>query len=561
MASSRSHPAVAPAAPRPAWLAHLSHDLPAGVVVFLVALPLCLGIALASGVPLLAGIVSGVIGGLVVATLSGSQLSVSGPAAGLVVIVVDAIATLGSFDAFLVATVLAGALQWAFGRLRAGDLAGCFPSSVIKGMLAAIGVILIVKQLPVALGFTSAEQALRLVPADPAALAGWQAALGGVSEGAVVVVLGALALLVVWERPAVKRVPVLGKLPGPLLAVLWGVAYQRVAQATEPSAALGAAQRVALPEVGSLGALMAQLPSPDWSALARPELYTIALSLAVVASLETLLSLEATDKLDPRKRVAPPNRELQAQGVGNMLAGALGGLPITAVIVRSSANVQAGAQTRLSAVVHGVLLLVSVLFLAGVLRWIPLAALSAILLHTGFKLAKPALFAATWRQGLASFVPFAVTLGAILVTDLLVGILIGLASGMLIVVHANTREALSITSRDGTHLLRLCKDVTFLSKPTLRRYLDRVQPGEALLVDGSRCRFMDRDIREALDDFAAHAAVRGIEVDLRALPAPTGLRGREAAIDAPAPRREPAVPIEAPREVAGGQRPSLEGAW
>lgn len=487
---------------------HLKHDLPAGVVVFLVALPLCLGIALASGVPLMAGLVSGIIGGLVVAWLSGSQLSVSGPAAGLVVIVVDAVTKLGSFEAFLVAVVLAGGLQIAFGRLKAGNLGACFPAPVINGMLAAIGLILIIKQLPVAFGFASADDAMAQAEV-----------IAAVNEHALIVTLGALALLVAWETPQVKRIPWLGRVPGPLVAVAWGVAWHAFSSAADPSSALTDSQRVALPSIDGMTALFGELRSPDWSALMRPELYSIAITLAVVASLESLLSLEAADKLDPLKRVAPPNRELQAQGVGNLVAGLLGGLPLTAVIVRTSANIQAGARSPMSAVVHGVLLLASVLFLASVLSWLPLAALAAILLHTGYKLAKPKLLIAAWKQGPAAFVPFVVTLGAILATDLLIGILVGLACSMLFVIHANTRGALSITSRGEAHLLQLTKDVSFFSKATLRSYLERVRPGHALVVDGSRCVFIDRDIREALDDFAAHAAERGIAVEMRSMPA------------------------------------------
>lgn len=499
-------------------LGHWRNDVPAGLVVFLVALPLCLGIALASGVPLLAGLVSGIVGGLVVAWLSGSQLSVSGPAAGLVVIVVDAIVKLGSFEAFLVAVVIAGALQWLFGRLQAGDIGACFPSPVIKGMLAAIGLILILKQLPVAFGFASGEQAMRLVPSTIDGFDDLGRLVGAVTGSAVIIAAGALAILFAWDSPWAKRLPLIGRLPGPLLAVLWGIAYQAIALATEPSVALPDSQRVALPEGDSLGALWSQLASPDWSALARPEVYTIAFTLAVVASLETLLSLEAGDRLDPLKRVAPPNRELQAQGVGNVLAGLLGGLPITAVIVRTSANIQSGARTRLSAVFHGVLLLASVLFLSEFLQWVPLAALAAVLLHTGFKLAKPAMIAAVWREGWSAFVPFAVTVGAILATDLLIGILIGLACSMLFLIQANTRGALTMISDGNVHLMRLSKDVSFFSKATLRRYLDRVKPGHSLVIDGCNCGFMDRDIREALDDFVAHAEERGVHVELRSMP-------------------------------------------
>ena len=499
-------------------LRHLPQDAPAGVVVFLVALPLCLGIALASGVPLLAGLVAGIVGGLVVAWLSGSPLSVSGPAAGLVVIVIDAVRSLGSFEAFLAAVVLAGALQWLFGRLRVGNLGACFPSSVIRGMLAAIGLTLIVKQLPVAFGFASAQQALQHLPDDVQAISTWVAALDVLADDALLVAAVSLAILFAWELPAVRRTPVLGRLPGPLLVVLWGVGYHALRAAGESTAPFLDHQRVLLPAFDGVGSLLGGLASPDWRALARPEVYTTALTLAVVASLETLLSLEAADKLDPLKRVSPPNRELQAQGIGNIVSGLLGGLPLTAVIVRTSANIQAGGRTRMSAVLHGVLLLLSVLFLADALSWLPLAALSAILLHTGYKLARPAQLLGAWREGRTAWVPFVVTVGAILASDLLVGILVGLACSMLFVIHANTRGAMSLTSHGNAHLLRLNKDVSFFSRAALRQLLEKVQPGDELVVDGLRASFIDRDIREALHDFAQHAQQRGIQVQLRAMP-------------------------------------------
>ncbi|HET9641838.1 MAG TPA: SulP family inorganic anion transporter [Burkholderiaceae bacterium] len=496
---------------------HLVNDVPAAIVVFLVALPLCLGIALACGVPLLAGLVAGVVGGVVVGLLSGSQLSVSGPAAGLVVIVVEAIAKLGSFEAFLVALVLAGALQWMFGYIKAGEIGACFPSPVIKGMLAAIGLLLIIKQIPIAFGFASAEHALQRL-STLGDLQVFQQAADAVTEGALLVTAGALVILFAWDSPRVKRIPVLGHVPGPLLAVLWGVAYQWIVMIVEPSIALSEQQRVALPALQGSAHLWSQLPRPDWSAFARSEVYTVAITLAVVASLESLLSLEAGDRLDPLKRVAPPNRELRAQGIANIVSGFLGGLPITAVIIRTTANMNAGARTRLSAILHGLMLMCSVLFLAGVLQWIPLAALAAVLLHTGFKLAKPSIAVAAWREGPGSLVPFAVTVVAILTTNLLVGILVGLACSMLFVVHANTRGALSMTSQGDAHLLQLCKDVSFFSKSRLRDCLARVESGHALVIDASRCTFLDKDIQESLNDFLLHAAQCDIDVELRAMP-------------------------------------------
>lgn len=499
----------------------LKADVSAGIVVALVALPLCLGIALASGVPLLAGLVSGIVGGLVVAWLSGSRVSVSGPAAGLVVIVIDAIATLGSFEAFLVATLLAGVLQCLLGMLRAGRLAACVPSPVIKGMLAAIGITLIIKQLPLALGYASSTHALQHLPDDLGQHSAWLDALSTVTWDATIVALVSLALLFAWEKPWLKRLPLIGQLPAPLVVVAFGVAYHAVAAALDPATALADFQRVRLPQVNGIEHLLQQLAVPDWSVLKRWDVYVVAATLAVVASLETLLCLEAADKLDPQKQASPPNRELLAQGTGNIVAGLFGGLPITAVIVRTSANINAGARTRLSAMIHGVLLLASVLALAQWMSWLPLAALAAILLHTGAKLAKPALFVHAWRQGPAASVPFMVTLVAILCTDLLVGIVIGLGCSLLFLVHAQTRGALTLTSHGGAHLLRLNKDVPFFSKSLLRQYLAQINPGDSLVIDGSRCSYLDRDIREMLEDFAGEASERNIDIEWRHVPSPT----------------------------------------
>ncbi len=500
---------------RDAYLRHLGRDIPAGVVVFLVALPLCLGIALASGAPLLSGLLAGVIGGVVVAMLSGSQLSVSGPAAGLVVIVVGAISTLGGFSAFLVAVMLAGMLQIVFAWLRAGDIAALVPSAVIKGMLAAIGLLLIIKQLPVALGLpSSAPLDSRLV--DEAGLAeAAQQALGMVSGSNLTVAAVALAILVLWDTDFIRQRRALRALPAPLLAVLWGVLYQRFALHASPDAALAPDHLVQLPAIDGPASLLAELARPDFSALANPDLYVVALTLAIVASLETLLSLEAVDKLDPMRRVAPPNRELYAQGVGNMVAGLLGALPLTAVIVRSSANISAGGRTKVSAVVHGVLLLASVLFLSDLLRWIPLAALSAILLHVGYKLAKPALFVEAWRKGPAQALPFVVTIAAILATDLLFGIAIGMAVGIAFTLRHHAQSAITLTRYEDCYLLRLHKDVSFFHKAHLRRHLAKVEAGGKLIIDATRCERIDHDIEETLTDFQRAARVAGIDVTLR----------------------------------------------
>ncbi|MGR8941134.1 MAG: SulP family inorganic anion transporter, partial [Gammaproteobacteria bacterium] len=373
---------------------HIKGDIPAGIVVFLIALPLCLGIALASGAPLFSGLIAGLVGGLIVAWLSGSQLSVSGPAAGLTVIVLNAIEQIGSFQGFLTALVIAGFLQLVLGFLRAGIIAAFFPSSVIEGMLAAIGLILIMKQLPHATGYDSSFEGDESYMADTAlsSLHAMIDSLKAISPGAVVISSVALLIMIIWELSWFKKRKLFTLIPGPLAAVAWGIAYNLTAMKLAPAWSVSPKHLVTLPVLESPAALFDQFLAPDWSYLANPQIYTVAATVTIIASLETLLSLEAVDKLDPLKRLAPTNRELKAQGIGNMICGMIGGLPITAVIVRSSANINAGGRTRISSFMHGVCLLISLLFFAQYLNYIPLACLAAILLQTGYKLAKPKLF-------------------------------------------------------------------------------------------------------------------------------------------------------------------------
>jgi MFS superfamily sulfate permease-like transporter len=488
---------------------HIRQDFPASIVVFLVALPLCLGIALASGAPLFSGIIAGVVGGLVVSWASGSQLSVSGPAAGLTVIVLNAIESLGSFQGFLLSVVLAGVLQMALGYARAGLIGAFFPASVIKGMLSAIGLILIMKQLPHAAGF------------DRSLLShgegGFMHSLSAISPGATMVSVVSLLILIAWESPIIKRFSALRLVPGPLLAVLWGVGYNSVATAAFPEWSVGGKYLVSLPELSSASQFFNQLQLPDFSYFGNPLTYKVAATLAIIASLETLLSVEAVDKLDPHKRVAPTNRELKAQGLGNILSGMLGGLPMTAVIVRSSANINAGGQTRISCFLHGLMLLISVLFFATAINTIPLACLAAILLQTGYKLAKPALFISFYRKGWSQFLPFLITVVAILLTDLLQGIVIGIAVGIGFVLRANFHEAISLTVHGNHAVLRLHKDVSFLNKALLRKQLDSIANDSQVLIDGTRAVFVDHDIMETLADFMAGAPDRGISVNVEGL--------------------------------------------
>lgn len=501
------------------YLSHLGGDISAGVVVFLVALPLCLGIALASGAPLFAGIIAGIVGGLVVSWASGSQLSVSGPAAGLTVIVFAAIEQLGGFQVLLLSVVLAGAIQLLLGFLGAGMIGAYFPSSVIKGMLAAIGVILILKQIPHAVGydldFIGDEAYLQ---ADThTTLSEIAYSLKAIEPGAVIVSVVAILIMLLWETPTVRRYWVLRLIPGPLLAVLWGLAYELLTPAYWPSLTIAEKHLVHLPEIGSFAGLWDQFRLPDFGAIANPAVWRIAATLAIIASLETLLSLEATDKLDPLRRIAPTNRELKAQGLGNLISGLLGGLPVTAVIVRSSANINAGAHTKVSCFVHGILLLVSVTFVAQFLNRVPLACLAAILLLTGYKLAKPALFIELYRKGKDQIVPFVITVLAILFTDLLQGIAIGMLCGLYYVVRTNFQSALGLTQDGRNYLLRLQKDVSFLNKALLRDALDQIEANSYVIIDGRRAQFIDQDILETLADFRKSAPDSGITIELRGL--------------------------------------------
>ncbi|AOJ10792.1 SulP family inorganic anion transporter [Burkholderia mayonis] len=475
-------------------------DFVAGTVVFLVALPLCLGIANASGVEPFAGLVSGIVGGLIVAVLSGSPLSVSGPAAGLVVIVVDGIAQLGSFQAFLLAVLLSGVIQFGFGLLKAGRFAAYVPSPVIKGMLAAIGILLIVKQMPFALGLGSDAPGHAMLASS-------------------VIAIASLALLAVWETRAIRRFAFVRLVPAPLAVVLLGIGATVALGFIAPQFAPPAEHRVALPELASFAALGNALKTvdlgPNFAHLLNPDVWRIAFTIAVVASLETLLSLEAVEQIDPKRRPTQPNRELKAQGVGNLVAGVFGGLPITSVIVRSSVNVNAGAQSRMSAIVHGVMLVVSVFALTGLLNLIPLASLAAILIHTGFKLAKPALFTSVAKQGPGAFLPFAVTIAGVLAIDLLAGIALGLACCVLAVACANLRSPATLAQHDDHYLLSFRKDVSFLGKVQIKHHLAQIPDRAVVIIDATRADYIDHDVREMLDAFVAEAPRREITVDYR----------------------------------------------
>ncbi|PPD29789.1 MAG: hypothetical protein CTY19_16965 [Methylomonas sp.] len=498
-------------------LKYLKQDIPAGLVVFLIALPLCLGVALASGAPLFSGIIAGIVGGLVVAWASGSHLSVSGPAAGLTVIVFNAIDGLGSFGAFSLSVFIAGIFQLILGLLKAGLIGAFFPVSVIKGMLAAIGLILIIKQVPHATGYDASFEGDESYMQETAntSLVEILDSLHFLSPGASLISVVALLILILWEIDIFKRLTLVKMVPAPLIAVLWGTLFNLWAGVNAPDLAVSTKHLVSLPELGTLGNFAAQLRLPDFSYWTNPAIYKVAGTIAIIASIETLLSLEAVDKLDPHKRVAPANRELKAQGLGNMISGLAGGLPITAVIVRSAANVNAGGQTRVSAFVHGVFLLFSVVFIAPYLNMIPLACLAAILLQTGYKLAKPSLFKELYRKGWNQFLPFLITIVAILTTDLLLGIAIGMVVGIVFVLRSNFHQALTLTKNGNHFLLRLHKDVSFLNKAVLRGHLAKIEPSSELVIDGTRALFIDQDILETIADFLAAAQDRNINVDIQ----------------------------------------------
>ena len=493
--------------------AHLRQDVFANVVVFLVALPLCLGIATASGVDPFAGLISGIIGCLVVSLLSGSRLSVSGPAAGLVVIVVSSIASLGSFSAFLAAVLIAGLLQIAFGFLKAGGLANFVPTAVIKGMLASIGLMLIMAQVPLGMALNAKESAD--APGEASGMdlraATFDTQFGEIGLISMVLFLVSLAILFIWD--STKRFKLVRAIPGPLAVVLLGIGGVVALDASGLSATLPDAQRVTLVSIDSFSALTSALAFPDFSQMIDADVWRVAITLAIVASLETLLSLEAVEQIDPERRRASPDRELKAQGVGNMTAAMLGGLPLTSVIVRSSANVNAGAKTRLSCVIHWLLLLASVVALTAVLNLIPLACLAAVLVHTGYKLAKPQLFISTAREGWQRFLPFIATIVGVMATDLLIGIGIGIATGAVIALRTKLAQTFTLTQHGDHYLLSFRKDATFLDKPMLTRQLDRIPDNATLIVDAECADFVDRDIREALEDFVSKAPDRGITVE------------------------------------------------
>lgn len=487
------------------FFSNIKSDLPAGIVVFLVAVPLCLGIALASGAPFLSGMISGIIGGIVIGFMSNSQLSVSGPAAGLAAVVLASILQLGAFETFLLAVVIAGAIQLLLGLLKAGAIANYFPSSVIKGMLTAIGIIIILKQIPHAFGYDKeTEGNFKFLQVDGEnTFSSLFNAINKIDLGATLICLVALAILIIFERPFFKKK--LKLLPGGLVAVIVAILMNEFFLSSGNALAVSGEHLVNVPVAGSFSEFIGFFSLPDFSQLTNPQVYLVALTLAAVASIETLLCIEAVDKLDPEKRTTSPNRELIAQGVGNMTAGMIGGIPLTSVIVRSSANVNAQAKSKLSTIIHGFLLLIFLTLMPGILNKIPLAALAAILLMTGYKLCNPALFKKMVQYGKYQWVPFVITVIAIVFTDLLTGVGIGLGVSILALLYGNYKNSYFF-HKEKHHvgesiLIHLSEEVSFLNKASIKLTLEHLPANSTVIIDAYDSQYIDFDILEMIREF------------------------------------------------------------
>lgn len=498
---------------------YLKNDIPASIVVFFVALPLCLGIALASGAPLFSGLIAGIVGGIVVGSLSGSKIGVSGPAAGLAAIVLTAIGTLGGYQNFLLAVVLGGIIQMVFGFLKAGIIGYYFPSSVIKGMLTGIGIIIILKQIPHFFGYD----------AQPEGNFAFKGEDGGntfselldmfnyITPGSLLIGAISLGILLLWSNVLSKKGKIFQVIQGPLVAVVCGIIFYNLTSSHD-TFAIAASHLVSVPVPDDLNSFFMQFSFPNFSMITSSEVWIVAFTIALVASLETLLCVEATDKLDPHKNVTPTNRELLAQGAGNIVSGLIGGLPVTQVIVRSSANIQSGGRTKLSAIVHGFLLLISVMAIPKLLNMIPLSVLAAVLLIVGYKLAKPGLFIEMYNKGWKQFVPFVVTVLGIIFTDLLVGIGMGLGVGIIVVLIKSFQNSHFLHKEgevgDNKLKMTLAEEVTFFNKATILKELDALSPGSYLELDVRNTRYLDSDVIEILDDFAVKAEERDITIKL-----------------------------------------------
>ncbi|MCL6293607.1 SulP family inorganic anion transporter [Jejuia spongiicola] len=494
----------------------IKNDLPASIVVFFVALPLCLGIALASGAPLFSGLIAGIIGGIVVGLLSGSKIGVSGPAAGLAAIVLTAIGTLGGYENFLLAVVIGGIIQILFGALKAGIIGYYFPSSVIKGMLTGIGIIIILKQIPHFFGYDKAFTLFKVN--GETTLTQIFNIFDHIQVGSTIIGFLGLAILLLWDKVLSKKSKIFQIVQGPLVAVAVGIIFYVI---TQPYTSLNISEShlVNVPIPDDLSTFFAQFSFPNFGAISNPDIWIVAFTIALVASLETLLCVEATDKLDPNKNVTPTNRELFAQGTGNIISGLIGGLPITQVIVRSSANIQSGGKSKLSAIIHGFLLIISVVLIPRLLNMIPLSVLAAILLIVGYKLAKPKLFKKMYQMGWKQWIPFNVTVFGIVFIDLLYGIGLGLAVGIIVILIKSYQNSHFLHIEDKSNgkqklKMTLAEEVTFFNKGAILKELDRLPENSFLELDVRKTRFLDNDIVEILEDFAHKAKTRHIDIKL-----------------------------------------------
>ncbi len=497
----------------------IKKDFPASIIVFLVAVPLCLGIALASGAPLFSGIIAGIVGGIVVGSLSGSPLGVSGPAAGLAVIVLTAIDQLGAFEIFLLAVVIGGVFQLILGFLQAGVIGYYFPSSVINGMLSGIGIIIFLKQIPHAFGYDKDYEGSLAFnqPDGENTISELGNMLSYISPGAVIITALSLGILILWEQGFMKRIKLFQLVQGPLVVVALGIILNLAFRDT--SMALNMDQIVSIPVAEGFSEFVGLFTLPDFSHIGNPQVWITGITIAVVASLETLLCLEATDKLDPLKRVSPANQELKAQGIGNLVSGLIGGLPVTQVIVRSSVNIQSGGQTKMSAILHGFILLFCAMVIPVVLNLIPLASLAAILFLVGYKLARPAKFKKMYNLGWSSFVPFMATILGIVFTDLLVGIGIGLAVAIVYLLRNNYKVPFLFEKEDHSDpnsviRLELSEEVSFLNKANIQRALSTIPNGSKVVIDASKSIHIDPDVIEIVEEFEIHAKQTDIELTI-----------------------------------------------
>ena len=499
---------------------NLKTDIPASIVVFFVAIPLCLGIALASGAPLFSGLIAGIVGGVVVGAISGSQVGVSGPAAGLAAIVLTSIGTLGGFENFLLAVVLGGVIQFLFGILKAGVIGYYFPSSVIKGMLTGIGIIIILKQIPHFFGYNAtSEGSFAFFQVDGEnTFSEIINSFNYISPGATMIAFIGLFILLLWSNVLASKGKLFQLIQGPLVAVVAGIVYFL---AVDENSFWGISSDllVSVPVPEDSASFLAQFRFPNFGVIGNPQIWITAFTIALVASLETLLCVEATDKIDPLKRVTPTNRELLAQGIGNIFSGLIGGLPVTQVIVRSSANIQSGGKTKMSAIIHGILLLISVILIPNLLNKIPLSVLASILFIVGYKLAKPSLFKEMYLLGWKQFTPFIVTILGIIFTDLLIGISLGLMVGIVVILIKSFQNSHFLHMEDvsnGQHKIKmtLAEEVTFFNKGAILKELDSLPHDSYLDLDVTKTRYLDNDIIEILEDFSEKARNRNIHINL-----------------------------------------------